>query len=99
MGFLETLFMTLYTFVLVMVSIYGIHRWALVFLYYRHRHRLTLPFGRFAELPRVTVQLPMYNERNVARRIIAKACEIDYPPDKLQIQVLDDSTDETAAIA
>ncbi|NQU75414.1 MAG: glycosyltransferase [Planctomycetes bacterium] len=99
MDFLQTLFMTLYTFVLVIVSIYGFHRWALVFLYYRHRRRQTDPKGRFDELPCVTVQLPMYNEKYVAKRIIEKACQIDYPPEKLQIQVLDDSTDETAQIA
>jgi len=91
--------MTLYTFVLLMVSIYGFHRWMLVILYYRHRNRRAEPGRKFDELPRVTVQLPMYNERFVARRIIEKACRIDYPPEKLQIQVLDDSTDETVRIA
>ena len=99
MELLHALFMTLYTFVLVMVSVYGFHRWALVFLYYRHRHRHTEPKERFDPLPRVTVQLPMYNEKYVARRIIAETCHIDYPRDRLQIQVLDDSTDETVDIA
>ena len=95
----RTIFMTVYTFALVMVSIYGLHRYALVFLYYRHRRKIPKPAGRFTELPTVTVQLPMYNERLVARRIIEKTCRIDYPRDKLQIQVLDDSTDETCQIA
>src|SRR6185369_9055752 len=48
-----------------------------------------------AELPRVTVQLPLYNERYVARRIIEAAAALDYPCDRLHIQVLDDSTDDT----
>ena len=96
---LRTLFMAVYTFVLVMVSIYGLHRWALVFLYYRHRRREALPPGRFQELPPVTVQLPMYNEQFVARRIIEHACRISYPREKLQIQVLDDSNDQTRQIA
>ncbi len=95
----NTLFMTVYTFVLVMVSIYGFHRWALVLLYYRYRDRRTAPTALFDELPPVTVQLPMYNEQVVARRVIEQACRIEYPRDKLQIQVLDDSTDDTCRIA
>ncbi len=94
-----TVFMSVYTFVMVMVSLYGIHRYVLVLLYYRHRRNRPSPSGQFDELPRVTVQLPMYNERLVAQRIIARTCEIDYPRDKLQIQVLDDSTDDTVEIA
>ena len=90
---------TVYTFALVMVSLYGMHRYAIVFLYYRHRKKTPRPSRKFVELPRVTVQLPMYNELLVARRIIEKTCEIDYPRDRLQIQVLDDSTDGTVAIA
>ncbi len=99
MDLVRTVFMTLYTAVLVMVSIYGFHRWALVYLYYRHRRREALPPAQFTELPRVTVQLPMYNEQYVAKRIIEHACRISYPKDRLQIQVLDDSTDDTTQIA
>ncbi len=91
--------MTLYTVVLVAVSIFGFHRWSLVYLYYRHRNRPSVPRNNFDELPLVTVQLPMYNEKYVARRIIEEACKIDYPRQKMQIQVLDDSTDETVVIA
>ena len=50
-------------------------------------------------LPRVTVQLPIFNEMYVADRLIDAVCEIDYPRDLLEIQVLDDSTDETTEIA
>jgi cellulose synthase/poly-beta-1,6-N-acetylglucosamine synthase-like glycosyltransferase len=95
----KTLFMTVYTLALVMVSIYGLHRYLLVYLYYRHRHKAPQAAGHFENLPAVTVQLPMYNERFVAQRIIEKTCQIDYPREKLQIQVLDDSTDETCQIA
>ena len=91
--------MTVYTFSLVMVSIYGLHRYVIVFLYYKHRKKVPKLAGRFEELPVVTIQLPMYNERNVARRIIERTCEIDYPREKLQIQVLDDSVDDTCRIA
>ncbi|MFP4104670.1 MAG: cellulose synthase family protein, partial [Phycisphaerae bacterium] len=92
-------FMWFYTLVLVIVSIYGLHRYVLVYLYYRHRKKVPQPKGTFDELPRVTVQLPMFNERFVARRIIEKTCLIDYPKDKMQIQVLDDSIDDTCEIA
>ncbi len=95
----ETIFMTVYTFVLVVVSIYGLHRYVLVCLYYRHGRKAPKLRGRFDELPHVTIQLPMYNEQFVARRIIQKVCGLDYPRDKLQIQVLDDSTDQTQEIA
>jgi cellulose synthase/poly-beta-1,6-N-acetylglucosamine synthase-like glycosyltransferase len=94
----RTIFMVVYTFVMVMVSLYGLHRYGLVVLYYRHRRRAPKPWGEFKELPYVTVQLPMYNESLVARRIIAKTCQIDYPRERLQIQVLDDSADETGLI-
>jgi cellulose synthase/poly-beta-1,6-N-acetylglucosamine synthase-like glycosyltransferase len=95
----KTVFMVVYTFALAMVSLYGLHRYALVFLYFRHRNKTPKLKGVFADLPRVTVQLPMYNEQFVARRIIEKTCEIDYPREKFQIQVLDDSTDQTSEIA
>jgi cellulose synthase/poly-beta-1,6-N-acetylglucosamine synthase-like glycosyltransferase len=102
MGYAElaqTVFMTAYTLLLAVVSLFGLHRYALVFLYWRHRKKTPTPAGRFGVLPRVTIQLPMYKERFVARRIIEKTCEIDYPRDRLQIQVLDDSTDDTKDIA
>ena len=92
-------FVSLYSLVLVVLSIYGMHRYYLVYLYYRNRNHEIKPAGHFAELPKVTVQLPMYNEMHVAERIIEACCAIDYPRDRLEIQVLDDSTDETVQIA
>ena len=93
--------LAVYFFILVMLAVYGMHRWHLLWLYRRHRGDVHLPPRRFAdtELPTLTVQLPMYNERYVAERLIDAACAIDYPRDRLEIQVLDDSTDETAKIA
>ena len=92
-------FLSFYTLILVVLSIYGVHRYYLVYLYYRHRNKEIKPAGHFTDLPIVTVQLPMYNEMYVAERIIERCCAIDYPRDKLEIQVLDDSTDETVQIA
>ncbi|MFP4353714.1 MAG: glycosyltransferase [Phycisphaerae bacterium] len=94
----QTLFMTIYTIMLIVVSIYGFHRYVLVYLYYRHRKKVPQP-GKLTDWPAVTIQLPMFNEQHVASRIIKQACKIDYPRQKLQIQVLDDSTDSTTEIA
>ncbi|MCH6550683.1 MAG: glycosyltransferase [Planctomycetes bacterium] len=90
-----------YLAVIGVVCIYGLHRYWLVWLFLRHRRALegSDPPDRFGRLPRVTVQLPMFNERQVARRAIEAACAIEYPRDRLQIQVLDDSTNESAEIA
>ncbi len=89
----------LYLFTLVAVAFYGFHRYVLVYLYVKHRHNGYQPKGKFPELPRITVQLPMYNEDIVAERIIRASCEIDYPLDRFEIQVLDDSTDHSGEIA
>jgi cellulose synthase/poly-beta-1,6-N-acetylglucosamine synthase-like glycosyltransferase len=89
----------IYLSILCTIAVYGCHRYVLVYLYLKHRHDGYIPVGRFDALPRVTVQLPMYNEDFVAERIIKAACQIDYPKEKLEIQVLDDSTDHSADIA
>jgi cellulose synthase/poly-beta-1,6-N-acetylglucosamine synthase-like glycosyltransferase len=89
-----------YFVVLILLASYGVHRYILVYLYYKHRKkRTTEPPGQFSDLPRVTVQLPIFNERFVVERLLDAICRMNYPPDKLDIQVLDDSTDETQAVA
>jgi cellulose synthase/poly-beta-1,6-N-acetylglucosamine synthase-like glycosyltransferase len=89
----------LYLAMLLLVALFGLHRWHLVYLYYKHRKNSPKNPKQFQELPTMTIQLPMYNEPFVAERIISKTCEIEYPREKLQIQVLDDSTDNTPEIA
>ncbi|HID89919.1 MAG TPA: glycosyltransferase, partial [Anaerolineae bacterium] len=89
----------LYAFSVLWLSAYGLHGWILTLLYWRHRRRSqptpTIPRD---QLPAVTVQLPLYNEAHVAARLIDAAAALDYPRDRLEIQVLDDSTDETVRI-
>jgi cellulose synthase/poly-beta-1,6-N-acetylglucosamine synthase-like glycosyltransferase len=86
--------------VLVVLAFYGFHRYMLIYRYFRYRKREAVePAERFRELPRVTVQLPIYNEQFVVERLVEAVCRIDYPRDKLDIQVLDDSTDATCAVA
>jgi cellulose synthase/poly-beta-1,6-N-acetylglucosamine synthase-like glycosyltransferase len=97
----ETLILVLYFFVLSILAIYGWHRYYVVYLYMKNRDKApdtALP-PPLAVLPRVTIQLPIYNEMYVADRLIDTVCEMDYPRELLDIQVLDDSTDETTDIA
>ncbi|HKE88189.1 MAG TPA: cellulose synthase family protein [Vicinamibacterales bacterium] len=95
----ETLILATYFFVLVILAVYGWHRYYLVYLYMKYKGRQPEPAGAFEALPPVTIQLPIYNEMYVADRLIDAVCQIDYPRDLLEIQVLDDSTDETRAVA
>ncbi len=88
-----------YVLVLGLIAVYGMHRWWLVWLFYRTRRQAAVPQQQFEKLPLVTVQLPMFNESRVAERIIDAACRLDYPRHLMEIQVLDDSTDESAEIA
>src|SRR6186713_114565 len=97
----ETLILALYFFVLVILAVYGWHRYYLVYLYMKNKDRqpLPLPPAPLDTLPAVTVQLPIYNEMYVADRLIDAVCQMDYPRELLEIQVLDDSSDETRGIA
>jgi hypothetical protein len=83
-----------------LLAVYVLHQMALLALYARARRRGPPPSPPFSgELPPVTVQLPLYNERYLAQRIIESAAAFDYPAHLLRIQVLDDSTDDTRDIA
>src|SRR5882757_1405707 len=84
--------------VLIGLSTYGVHRYFIIYLYLKNRKRAPVPAGHFKKLPMVTVQLPIFNEVYVAERLIRSVSELDYPRELLQIQVLDDSTDETREI-
>ena len=89
-----------YFVVLILLAGYGLHRYVLVYLYFKHKNkRTTEPAGCFKELPRVTVQLPIFNEQYVVERLLDSICKLNYPRERLDIQVLDDSTDETAEVA
>ncbi len=86
--------------VLCVLSLYGLHRYHVIHTYFKYRKKATGdPPIRFSQLPKVTIQLPLYNERYVVERLIEETTKIDYPKELLQIQVLDDSTDDTHAFA
>jgi cellulose synthase/poly-beta-1,6-N-acetylglucosamine synthase-like glycosyltransferase len=85
-----------YFVILVILSCYGCHRYEMIRRYMRHRKQLPVESpAKWETLPRVTVQLPIYNERYVVERLLAEVAKMDYPRHLLQIQVLDDSTDDT----
>jgi cellulose synthase/poly-beta-1,6-N-acetylglucosamine synthase-like glycosyltransferase len=90
---------TAYFTILAILSFYGLHRYIMVYLFHKYKNRNIAPKSRFEDLPRITVQIPSYNEMYVIERIIDAVCAFDYPHDKLDVQVLDDSTDETQKIA
>ncbi|HZY72652.1 MAG TPA: cellulose synthase family protein [Edaphobacter sp.] len=100
----DTCMLIPYFIVMVILAFYGIHRYQLVWLYYRNkknRAKWDEPPARFAEgeLPFVTIQLPIFNEQFVIDRLLEAVCNLDYPRDRFEIQVLDDSTDETRTVA
>src|SRR5213595_600044 len=87
-----------YLAVLIGLSAYGVHRYFIIYLFLKNRKRAVVPSGHFEQLPRVTMQLPIFNEVYVAERLLRSVSEVDYPRELLQIQVLDDSTDETREV-
>jgi cellulose synthase/poly-beta-1,6-N-acetylglucosamine synthase-like glycosyltransferase len=98
----DALLLTPYFCVMFVLAVYGLHRYQLMWLYYRHRkkaQRADYPEARFAALPFVTVQLPIFNEQFVIDRLIDAVCRMDYPRDRFEVQLLDDSTDETIEVA
>src|SRR5262247_721220 len=95
----ETLTLASYFFVLIILAVYGWHRYYLVYLYFVNRDREPKAGPPLSPLPVVTLQLPLYNEMYVADRLIEAVCAIEYPRELLEIQVLDDSVDETQSIA
>jgi cellulose synthase/poly-beta-1,6-N-acetylglucosamine synthase-like glycosyltransferase len=95
----ETLTLSAYFFVLIILAVYGWHRYYLVYLYMRNRDRDPVAGPLPDPLPLITIQLPIYNEMYVVDRLIDAVSRMDYPRDRLEIQVLDDSVDETRGIA
>ena len=88
-----------YFLVLVILAAYGLHRYWLVYNYFKNRANVPGPPPAVEIWPKVTIQLPIYNERYVIERLVDAIVHFDYPRELLQIQVLDDSTDETQEVA
>src|SRR3954467_4926221 len=95
----ETLTLAAYFFVVIILAVYGWHRYYLVYVYMRNRGKEPKATTPLDPVPVVTIQLPLYNEMYVAERLIEAVCAIEYPRELLEIQVLDDSIDETCEVA
>lgn len=93
--FTQGLLLILYLSIIVPLFVYSIHRLIIIYLYVKYKKRKSKVQKKFDKLPKVTVQLPIFNEYNVVHRLIDSVTKIDYPSDLLEIQVLDDSTDKT----
>ena len=88
-----------YFIVMIVLAAYGTHRYALVYRFFKNRKNVAGPLPEIEKWPKVTVQLPIFNERYVIERLIETVAQFDYPRELLEIQVLDDSTDETQEVA
>jgi cellulose synthase/poly-beta-1,6-N-acetylglucosamine synthase-like glycosyltransferase len=107
LGHVQSGVLVIYYILLFLLTIYGTHRYILLYLYRKHRDHREKDRREYAEghvhpeqaYPSVTVQLPIFNEMYVTERVIRAAAHMNYPADKLTVQVLDDSTDETRTIA
>ncbi|MBK9315904.1 MAG: glycosyltransferase [Acidobacteria bacterium] len=91
----------LYFSILTLLAILGVYRLRMVYQFWRYRNIKPQPMRAFAadEMPPITVQLPLFNELYVVERLLGSVTQLDYPRHLLEIQVLDDSTDETVGIA
>ncbi|HCK09587.1 MAG TPA: glycosyl transferase family 2 [Candidatus Latescibacteria bacterium] len=100
MNLWQIILLSIYCVALGSLLVFSFHRFAMVHLYLKNRGNVPVePVVADIDLPPVTVQLPVYNELYVLERLIEAVCALDYPPHLLEIQVLDDSTDETTAVA
>jgi cellulose synthase/poly-beta-1,6-N-acetylglucosamine synthase-like glycosyltransferase len=96
LGWFDWLILVPYFTFLTILAIYGAHRFLVVYGYLKTRKRIPQePPSRFEQLPRVTIQLPLFNERNVVDQLLEAVLKVRYPRELLEIQVLDDSTDDT----
>src|SRR6185295_18116463 len=98
MSVLEASILGLYFVTLVILSFFGMHRYVMIWLYYKHADKRALAAPLPSVLPRVSVQLPIFNEMYVVERLLEAVTRIRYPKELLEIKVLDDSTDETRTI-
>jgi cellulose synthase/poly-beta-1,6-N-acetylglucosamine synthase-like glycosyltransferase len=97
-NFFDLAMMVPYFIVLLVLAVYGLHRYWLVYDYYAYAKNVPGPPPEVTSWPRVTIQLPIFNERYVIERLVEAISRFDYPRELLDVQVLDDSTDETKQV-
>lgn len=96
--FLEGFFLISYFLVLALLCVYGMHRYYLVYLFHKYKSRIPRSVDITDGYPLVTIQIPIFNERYVVTHILQAVQQLEYPRERLEIQVLDDSTDDTPHI-
>jgi cellulose synthase/poly-beta-1,6-N-acetylglucosamine synthase-like glycosyltransferase len=96
---LQNVFLLIYLLVLLLLCIYGAHRYQLIYLFHKYKSKHPVLRLNAAELPEVTIQVPVFNEQYVLERLLRSLRQLEYPRDRLEVQILDDSTDETTHIA
>jgi len=99
MPFAQHLLLTIYYALLAVVTAVMLYRGLLIWRYYRRPPGDEEPAGTFPEEPVVTIQLPIFNEKFVVERLLDAVCAFDWPREKLEIQLLDDSTDDTVEVS
>ena len=97
LAFLVYFILGIYTLSLLLILLYSLTQLNMLRYFLKYQKRIVIPETKEPEngWPKVTVQLPLYNELYVVERLLKCITALDYPQDKLQIQVLDDSTDES----
>ena len=96
---MEKIILFTYIASLLILFTFGSHGFIMIYYYLKYKDKRDDFTSELKEYPIVTLQLPVYNEMYVAERLIEAVSRLDYPPDRLEIQVLDDSTDETRSVA
>lgn len=99
MEIVKNVILVIYFGILAVLSVYGAHRLRMLYLYYRHKKDVPQPAGDDTFRPHVTVQLAVFNEMNVIERLMDYVVKMRWPKEKLEIQLLDDSTDATVNVA
>lgn len=95
---MEEIILFVYIFSLTVLFVFGSHGFIMIYYYLKFRSKKSQAVGEITTYPVVTVQLPVYNELYVVGRLIDASCTMVYPKEKLEIQVLDDSTDQTVEV-
>lgn len=98
MGAAHYFYFGFYIFAILVLALFGIHKYFLLYTHYKYRKNAPVKPADPVGWPEVTVQLPIFNERYVVKRLLRAVANLDYPRERLLIQVLDDSTDRTAAL-
>lgn len=96
--FISQLIIGFHLLLLTVLCLFGLHRLSMVWRWYVHRNHVPAEPQTFGSLPKMTVQVPLYNEKLVAVRVVDAMAAFDYPSDLLQIQIVDDSTDDTQTL-